>query len=837
MKTAQKKRTTRNKTRRTTQKKIPAGLRTKDLLELYERMLLLRRFEETAQEFYRSGRWPGFIHLYIGEEATAVGVCAALRENDQITSTHRGHGHALAKGVPPGVVMAELLGKTTGCSGGRGGSMHMFSPSVGLLGSTGIVGSGIPLAVGAALGAKARGTDQVAAAFFGDGATNHAAFLESINFATVQKLPVIFVCENNLYATQTALWKATANTRISSKSAAFGCKGVTVDGNDVLAVLNATKQAVSRARKGKGPTLIESLTYRWCGHHEGDPPFGDYRTEEELNEWKERCPIASFRKFLTKEPGIVSSQKLTAIHRRVEKQIEDSIDFAESSPDPDPATVHDHVYAEPINPPMPEAASESDTVEQGWLQAVCDAMLEEMRENPNIIVLGEGIAERGGCFGHVKDLWKEFGDNRVIDTPICELAFTGAAAGASATGCRAIADLMFADFMFDAGTQIVQQAAKLRYMSNGQVGVPMIVRAPMGMIKNAGAHHSGAYYPVWGHIPGLIVAVPSTPAEAKGLMKTALRASDPVIFLEHKGLFSMKGEVPKGEYLVPFGKARVVRQGTDLTIVTCGLLLHRCLEAAERLEEMRISCDVIDLRTIVPLDVDTLAMSLRITGKLLVVDEAWSMFGLGAEIAAAMMEHGFDYLDAPVARLHTERVSFPFSPCLDDFVSVTVEKIVTASQNLLVGSAPTPVHPKADREQGEPEWVPVPPPRRRPRHTAPRPAQSPKPPAPPVSPVPPVSPAPSKPAPAPEPCAPGKDGGGVPVIMPNMDLTIEEATVVRWVKQVGDHVKKGECVLEVETDKAIVEIEAPASGTLSQLLVQKDDVVALGAQLGVIEPD
>ncbi|MFC1462513.1 thiamine pyrophosphate-dependent dehydrogenase E1 component subunit alpha, partial [Verrucomicrobiota bacterium] len=240
MKTTRKKPTTPNKTKRRRQPGIPTGLSTETLLEFYERMLLLRRFEETAQEFYRSGRWPGFIHLYIGEEATAVGVCANLHADDCITSTHRGHGHALAKGVSPRAVMAELLGKTTGCSGGRGGSMHMFSPSAGLLGSTGIVASGIPLAAGAALSAKVRETGQVGVAFFGDGATSHGAFLESMNFATILKLPMVFVCENNLYATQTALHKATANTRIADRAAAFGCEGVTVDGNDVMAVWKVT---------------------------------------------------------------------------------------------------------------------------------------------------------------------------------------------------------------------------------------------------------------------------------------------------------------------------------------------------------------------------------------------------------------------------------------------------------------------------------------------------------------------------------------------------------------------------------------------------------------------
>ena len=786
---------------------LPPGLKKDDLLRLYERMVLLRRFESTAQEFYRAGRWPGFIHLYIGEEATAVGVCANLRADDWITSTHRGHGHVLAKGVPPGAVMAELLGKATGCCGGRGGSMHMYCPSVGLFGTTGIVASGIPSAVGAALSAKVRGTDQVAAAFFGDGATNHAAFLESINFATIQKLPVLFVCENNLYATQTALFKATANTCISSKAAAFGCVGVTVDGNDVLAVWEVARQAVARARAGEGPTLIESLTYRWCGHHEGDPPFGGYRSEEELNAWKKRCPIAALRKLLVEDAQLASAAELAEIERRLDEQMREAIRFSESSPDPDPARLYDHVYAEPLNPPMPPPApAPHKTVQQGWLEAVRDGVAEEMRRDPNIIYLGEGIAERGGCFGHSKDLWKEFGGKRVIDTPICELAFTGAATGAAATGCRAVADLMFADFMFDAATQIIHMAGKLRYMSNGQLNVPLLVRAPMGMIKCAGAHHSGAYYPAFGHCPGLIVVVPSNPADAKGLMKTSLRAGDPVLFLEHKALFSSKGKVPAGEHLVPLGQAAVVRPGKDLTIATCGLLTRVCLEAAEQLKPQGVSCEVIDLRTIVPLDIETVAGSLHKTQHLLVVDEAWSMFGVGAELAAAMMEYAFDDLDAPIGRLHTQRVPFPFSPSLESTVMVTAPKVVAAAQAVFSGRAPLPRHPGVARRAPD---QPV-------TATAFAAAVHPKAPAAAEAPIP--------------------SGEGVPILIPNMDLTIEEARIIRWKKGLGQSVRAGECVLEVETDKSTVEIESPANGVLVKMLAAEGDVVALGHPVGLIKP-
>lgn len=798
---------------------VSRDLGKEELLRLYRQMVLLRRFESTAQELYRKGVWPGFIHLYIGEEATAVGVCANLQGDDWITSTHRGHGHALAKGISVKSIMSELFGKSTGCCGGRGGSMHLYCPSIGLLGSNGLVAGGIPLAAGTALSGKVRGTGQIGVSFFGDGASNHGAFLESMNFAAVQKLPLVFVCENNLYATATPLSAATANTDIAGKAAAFGLPGAAVDGNDVLAVYRAMREAVLRARDGQGPTLIESRTYRWCGHHEGDPVCGVYRAEEELESWKKRCPIKHFRKLLVDELEMAEDAELDEIDRRVAEEIQSAVEFGTSSPDPDPARIYEHVHADPINPPRLETSAGGETVQKTWLDAVRDGIAEEMRHDPNIIYLGEGIGERSGSFGQSKGLWKEFGGKRVIDTPICELAFTGAAIGASATGCPAIADLMFADFMFEAASQIIQQAAKLRYISNGQVEVPLVIRAPAGMIKNAGAHHSGMYYPVWGHVPGLIVVVPSNPGDAKGLMKTAIRARDPVVFLEHKSLFAMKGAVSTDEHCIPFGKANVILEGSDLTIVSCGLLVNRCIESAKILQKKGVSCEIIDLRTIVPLDVETIAASLRKTGRLLVVDEAWSMFGVGAEIAAAMMELAFDELDAPIGRLHTERVSFPFSPSLENAVAVTVDKIVAAAESVCGGLAPVQRHPKAvnvgkvdnagetrtrmestgklnDNVQGSSEKSSFPCSR--------------------------------------EDVSAEKAAGCVPVLIPNMDLTVEEVRIVRWFKKVGDSVKLGEVVVEVETSKALLEIESPANGIVKEILVPEDALVALKQPVALI---
>ena len=783
---------------------LPAGLTAAALIGLYERMVLLRRFESVAQIACRKGETPGFLHLYIGEEATAVGVCAHLAPTDWITSTHRGHGHALAKGMDPNILMAELFGKRDGCCGGRGGTMHLYDRSVGLFGTNGIVAAGISHAVGAGISARTRGEDGIGVAFFGDGAINHGGFHEAINFAGIQRAPAVLVCENNLYATATPLASATLNTEIATKADAYGIPGIAVDGNDVLAVWQVMATAVARARSGAGSTLIEAKTYRTVGHHEGDPVVGSYRTQAEVDAWAARDPIAMFQARLIDDFACASADELGAINARVEGIVQAALAFARQSPEPDPATTGLHVYAEPLNPPeaMVEAPPQA-TETLGWLDAVRDGIAEEMRRNPHLLYFGEGTGERGGTFAHTKNLFAEFGPNRMVDTPISEQGFTGAAIGASATGTRVIADLMFADFLFEAAGQIVLQASKLRYMSNGQMNAPVVIRVGSGTVRSAGPHHSGAYHPVWAHIPGLIVAMPSTPADAKGLMKTALRAGDPVLMFETKALFASKGEVPVDEHLVPFGLARIARPGRDITIAAAGQIVHRALEAAELLAAEGIEIEVIDLRTIMPLDVATVAASVKKTHRLLIADEGWGAFGLGAELGQAMNELAFDDLDAPVGRLHSDAQPHPLAPALERAMLVDAAKLAESCRKVIGGAAPVPRH-----------W----------RHPGGRTADI-------AAPPPPAVQASAPPPPPPPASSPG---AGEPITMPFGDLTISEGTIVRWLKGEGEGVAAGEIVAEIETDKAVVEIEAPVAGRLGPIERQKGAVVPMGGRIGSV---
>ncbi len=318
------------------------NLKKEKLVEMYRTMLAIRFFEEKVFELYAQNLVPGTIHLYLGEEAVAVGVCSVLRKDDYITSTHRGHGHCIAKGAELKRIMAEILGKKTGYCKGKGGSMHIADFKIGMLGATAVVGAGIPIAVGAGLSVKLNKTDQVVACFFGEGASNQGTFHEGINMASIWKLPVVFVCENNLYAMGTRQSRAMAIENIADRAVAYGIPGMVVDGNDVLAVYESTQKAVERARKGEGPTLIECKTYRQKGHSRVDP--AKYRPKEEVNQWLTKDPIKRFREKLL-QTNVLTKVEIQQIEKEVSAEIEEAVKFAMDSPYPAPEEALEDVYA------------------------------------------------------------------------------------------------------------------------------------------------------------------------------------------------------------------------------------------------------------------------------------------------------------------------------------------------------------------------------------------------------------------------------------------------------------------------------------------------------------
>ncbi len=682
----------------TTQEAAITNLPPEKLTDMLYQMYLIRAFEDAAFQQYSAGHVHGTMHLYSGEEAVAVGAIAALRPDDLITSTHRGHGHAIAKGQSVAEMMAELLGKETGVCLGRGGSMHMADLSLGSLGANGIVSGGIPLAVGAGLSVQLQKQEKVVISFFGDGATNGANFHESLNMAAIWKLPVIFICENNQYAMSMSTARSMPVTRVADRAPAYNIPGETVDGMDAVAVYQAVHHAVERAREGGGPILLEMLTYRYKGHSKSDKQL--YRTKEEVQKWMQKDPIPRFQGWLI-EQGYLTEAEGQAIEEKADAAIEEAIAFAHVQPDPSPANLLDYVYFEelevkanptkilpawiretfgpntPINPP-------SGQREISYAQALREAMALALEHDPKAVLLGEDIGIYGGAFGVTAGLVERFGEDRVRDTPIAENNIAGTAIGAGMTGMRAIAEMQFMDFVTLAMEQVVLQGAKIRYMFGGKAHVSMVLRLPAGSGTGAAAQHSQSLEAWFVNVPGLKVVMPSTPYEAKGLLLAAIADNNPIMFVENKLLYKSKGYVPEGPYIVPLGQADIKRAGKDLTIVGTGILVSRALEVAERLATEGIEIEVVDPRTLKPYDEQTIVDSVKRTGRLIVAHEAPLIGGYGGEIAAAIAQSdAFAYLEAPIVRLGGADVPVPYNRELERAMAPQVGDIVDAARKLL----------------------------------------------------------------------------------------------------------------------------------------------------------
>ncbi len=677
---------------------VPREIDAAAKLALYRHMRLIRQCEEELARCHQRGLVHGACHTYVGQEAIAVGVCANLRTDDVVFSTHRGHGHALAKGASPTGLFAELFGRESGLSHGRGGSMHLFAPELGLMGTSGIVGPAILQAVGGGYSFRLLGVDGVAVAFFGDGAVNNGAFHEGLNLASIYKLPVLLVCENNQFATEVPFAYSSGNPSVADRGAAYGLPAQVVDGNDVLAVRAAAAQAVARARAGQGASLLECPTYRTRPHAEGMGDF-TYRTREEVEAWKRRCPLVQLRDRLL-ATGEASVGDLAAIDADVDQQVAAARAEAEAAAWPQPASATRHLFAPPRarnhlardedSRPRPStdavdvvAEWTGETAPATWPQATLAALEQAMERDPRIFVLGEGIGVRGGNFQTTLGLFAKYGPLRLCDTPIAERGFVGLACGAAMTGTRPVVDFMFADFLLDAVGEVINQIAKMQYMSSGRLTMPIVLRGAIGVGHAAATHHSGSYYALFAQAPGLRVVVPSCAADAKGLLTHALCGDDPVLFLEHRELFGSKSAVPVGEYELPFGQARLVRRGSQATVVALARMVRETVAACEQLDAEGISVEVIDPRTVVPLDIETILASVRRTGRLLVVDEAPPACSFGADIAAQVAELAFDYLDAPVRRVHGAASPTPYSPPLEAVVVPHAADIAIALRALV----------------------------------------------------------------------------------------------------------------------------------------------------------
>jgi len=662
------------------EKKLPKEL----LIKFFEKMYLIRYFEEKVVELFKKGLIRGATHVYLGEEAIATGACLAIREDDYITSTHRGHGHCIAKGADLKKMMAELLGKETGYCKGKGGSMHIADIEIGILGANGIVGGGIPIAPGAALSCQYTNTDRVVLCFFGDGASNQGSFHESLNLASVWKLPVVYICENNGFAVSTPQPEATSVKDISIRAKSYGIKGITTDGNNVLEVYDVVKRSVEEAREGKCPILIEAKTYRWEGHYLGDPQV--YRTKDEVKKWKEKDPIERFKEYVI-DKRLLSDEDVEGIRDEARVSVEEAEEFAMKSKLPSSNSLKDDLFVlaeEPSIPYINSKGSAGSQRELTYAEAINEALEEEMNRGTDIVLLGEDIGLHGGAFQVTKGLYEKFGKERVRNTPISEAAIVGTAVGASLSGLRPVAEIMYIDFTTVAMDQIVNQAAKIRFMFGGKARLPLVIRTMCGSGTGSAAQHSQNLEAWFYHIPGLKVAIPSTPYDAKGLLKTAIRDDNPVIFIEYKRLYhTVKEPVPKDEYLIPFGKADIKRKGKDVTIVATSAMVHEALKAQEVLNKEGISLEVIDPRTLYPLDKDTIIGSVKKTGKLIVVHEAIIRGGIGGDIASIVMDEAFDYLDTSIKRIGGLDVPMPYAKNLEEEVMPNYEDIIKAVKEIL----------------------------------------------------------------------------------------------------------------------------------------------------------
>jgi len=697
---------------------VAAGTLDKEhALDLLDDMLAIREMEEMIVRLRGGGgyeplpayEYRGPTHVSIGQEASAVGASSVLRITDNVTSSHRGHGDAIAKGFSAMRqmtleqlrsrvgredgsrdellamaleehlyrVIAELFGKDDGYSRGRGGGMHIGDFSTGNLGANAIVGGSVPIATGAAMAHRYERSDGVVCCFAGDGAYANGVVLEALNWAAQAQwtnhyagdrpygLPVIFFIQNNHYGmTHRTDDEVTGVRHLARRAAGFADDNMhaeVVNGMDVLAVRDAVTRAAALCRAGEGPVFIEASTYRYYGHSLSDPR-NEYRTREEETAWRAVDPIENLKNQLT-AGGIATPSEVAAVAAGAADRNAKAAVRAAAAADPDPSTLLDLMYTDGTSEVVPaantqvvfEAAVPVTKVDaEGrilYRDALRDALVEEMSRDNRVIFYGEDVADYGGAFKMTKGLLEAFGRDRVFNTPISEACICGTAVGAGIVGLRPVIELMYMDFALMSSDQIANQAAKWHYMSGGQVEVPVVFRCSVGAGKGYGGQHSQSLEALFTHIPGLYVLYPATAEDAKGLLKSAIRTNNPVVFVESQGLYSTKGVVPDGDYLTPIGKARVAREGTDATIVAWGPAVRDALTAADQLAEQGRSVEVIDLRSLVPLDMETILASVRKTGRVVVAAQAVLAGGFVNEVVARIQAEAFDDLDGPVGRI------------------------------------------------------------------------------------------------------------------------------------------------------------------------------------------
>ncbi len=745
-------------------------------IDLFKCMLLIRNFEEMIYELrVNKGKYGpirylyiGASHLSIGQEAVPTGGISVITKDDYITSTHRGHGDALAKsyfglkGMKEeelrGFILknkevadflgfsfegkskeelfefalqialfrsiAELFGKEWGICRGRGGSMHIADFSLGHLGANAIVGGSMGIAVGSAMASRFLEDGKVTLCFIGDGAMNTGIAHEAINMACMSQftnglmgkrfgIPVIFMIMNNQYGESgQQRGEVTGIDYLAERGFAYNKKGMyaeVINGMKVLAVRDAVKRAVDKARKGEGPILLEFWGYRFMGHSLSDvlekPENATYRSYEELQTWKKYDPIELYSKELI-DAGVLSLEEIDALKKEFRLRNENIAGKVIESPNPDPKDMTLYLFKENgINNNVPEkfknvqvlkepAFKDRDpNIEITYREAIIEALYQEMKRDKRVILWGEDIADYGGSFGATKGLLEIFGRERIFNTPISEAAIVGTGIGAAMRGLRPVVEIMYIDFILIAMDQVGNQAAKMRYMSGGQAEIPLTIITTIGGGKGYAGQHSQSIESILAHIPGLKIVAPSDAYDAKGLLIASIREDNPVIYIEHQNLLQdplltslSKRKVPKEEYIVPIGKAEIKRKARSydrsITMISWSAMIYAVLKAAEELEKEGIEVEVIDLRTLYPLDIETIIESVKRTGRLSIVTQGVSFMSLSSEIIAQVVEKAEAFLRSAPLRIGAPYCPPPASPVLEKAFLPNEKKIIEEIKKL-----------------------------------------------------------------------------------------------------------------------------------------------------------
>ena len=629
------------------------GLSDELLLNLYIELLRPRMIEEKMLVLLRQGRISKWFSG-IGQEAIAVGATMALDADEYIMPLHRNLGVFTARKMPFGKLFMQWQGRKEGFSKGRERSFHFGANEYHICGMISHLGPQLAIADGIALAHKLKKEKKIALAFSGDGGTSEGDFHEALNVAAVWGLPVIFLIENNGYGLSTPVSEQFVCKQLADRAIGYGMKGVTIDGNNILEVYKQITAARDYCIREQKPILVECMTFRMRGHEEASGV--KYVPKELFEQWSLKDPVAKFEEYLTYQL-ILTDKKIAEIREAIQKEIDDGLATGFEAPHIVPDTTEEvtDVYAPLTTTVTPPAAAGT---EKKFIQAISDGLRQSMERYPNLVLMGQDIAEYGGAFKVTEGFVPLFGKERVRNTPLCESAIVGAALGLSIKGHKAMMEMQFADFVTVGFNQIINNLAKIHYRWGQNADV--VIRMPTGGGVGAGPFHSQSNEAWFVHTPGLKVVYPSTPEDAKGLMIAAIEDPNPVLFFEHKALYrSITGNVPDEYYSIEIGKARQVQQGSDISIITYGMGVHWAIYYA--MHHTDVSIDILDLRTLLPLDYDAIRKSVLSTGKVLLLHEDTLTGGIGGELAAWIAENCFQNLDAPIVRCAGLDTPIPFA--------------------------------------------------------------------------------------------------------------------------------------------------------------------------------